>query len=63
MHVTGFEITQAWLADLAFGDPQWMPHPVRSTYNHCVYLCLSYAQRLTMPRLCPFPLLLQQLCL
>jgi len=27
MHVTGFEITQAWLADLAFGDPQWMPHP------------------------------------
>jgi adenosylcobinamide-phosphate synthase len=29
MHVTGFEITLAWLADLAFGDPQWMPHPVR----------------------------------
>jgi len=29
MHVTGLEISLAWLADLAFGDPQWMPHPVR----------------------------------
>jgi adenosylcobinamide-phosphate synthase len=29
MHVTGLEITLAWLADLALGDPQWMPHPVR----------------------------------
>jgi adenosylcobinamide-phosphate synthase len=29
MHVTGFEIILAWLADLAFGDPPWMPHPVR----------------------------------
>jgi adenosylcobinamide-phosphate synthase len=29
MHVTGLEISLAWLADLVFGDPQWMPHPVR----------------------------------
>jgi adenosylcobinamide-phosphate synthase len=29
MHVTGLEIILAWLADLAFGDPPWMPHPVR----------------------------------
>ncbi len=29
MPMTGLEITLAWLADLAFGDPPWMPHPVR----------------------------------
>ena len=29
MHVTGLEIILAWLADLSFGDPPWMPHPVR----------------------------------
>jgi len=29
MHVTGLEIFLAWLADLSFGDPPWMPHPVR----------------------------------
>jgi adenosylcobinamide-phosphate synthase len=29
MHVTGLELSLAWLADLVFGDPQWMPHPVR----------------------------------
>ena len=29
MHVTGLQIILAWLADLSFGDPPWMPHPVR----------------------------------
>jgi adenosylcobinamide-phosphate synthase len=29
MHVTGLEIILAWLADLALGDPPWIPHPVR----------------------------------
>jgi adenosylcobinamide-phosphate synthase len=29
MPMTGFEIAFAWFADLALGDPQWMPHPVR----------------------------------
>jgi len=29
MHVRGLEIILAWLADLFFGDPPWMPHPVR----------------------------------
>ncbi|HXW89535.1 MAG TPA: adenosylcobinamide-phosphate synthase CbiB [Terriglobales bacterium] len=29
MPMTGFEIALAWLADLIFGDPPWVPHPVR----------------------------------
>ena len=27
--MTGFEMMLAYFADLIFGDPLWMPHPVR----------------------------------
>jgi hypothetical protein len=36
MHVTGFEITLAWLADLAFGDPQWIPYPALISPNETI---------------------------